>query len=427
MDTLREMKILLVHDRFGGLGGAEVNIELTASELKKRGHRIGLVHGVPTGKNENEWSQTFDECFPSGADSGELDKALDRFQPDLVYVHRVDSLDVLERLLDTGLPVVRMVHDHQMYCMRGYKYNYFTRKPCTRSASFHCVFPCLGFLGRESRSRRLQWVSYRAKKREIRLNQRCQRLIVYSEYSRQELVRNGFSPEKIFLHVPIPCSGESAPTASFSERNLILFAGQIIRGKGVDSLLKALAQVRVPFQCLILGDGHHRAFCERLSAKLGLSDRVKFGGHVNAEEMMAAYLDASVFTVSSLWPEPFGMVGPEAMRYGLPVVAFDAGGIREWLTDGENGFLVPWNNKAIFARRIEELLKDKQLARTMGQNGRLRVNRDYASSRQVGRLENLFEEVLREPAKERLHTIVQPTPTIRLADSLTPLDRLGTT
>ena len=115
------------------------------------------------------------------------------------------------------------------------------------------------------------------------------------------------------------------------------------------------------------------------------------------------------------------------MRYGLPVVAFDAGGIREWLTDGENGFLVPWNNKAIFARRIEELLKDKQLARTMGQNGRLRVNRDYASSRQVGRLENLFEEVLREPAKERLHSIVQPTPTIRLADSLTPLDRLGTT
>src|SRR6476660_7163118 len=174
------MKILLVHDRFGGLGGAEVNIELTASELKSRGHRIALLHGARTGKNENEWSQTFDECFEFGAGRSSPSIALKEFQPDLAYVHKLDSLDVLEELLDTDLPVVRMVHDHQMYCMRGYKYNYFTRKPCTRSASFHCIFPCLGFLGRDSSNRRLQWVSYRAKKREIRLNQRCQRLVVYS-------------------------------------------------------------------------------------------------------------------------------------------------------------------------------------------------------------------------------------------------------
>jgi glycosyltransferase involved in cell wall biosynthesis len=148
---------------------------------------------------------------------------------------------------------------------------------------------------------------------------------------------------------------------------------------------------------------------------------------VNAEEMMAAYLDASICVVSSLWPEPFGMVGPEAMRYGLPVVAFNAGGIYGWLTDGENGFLVPWNDKVIFARRIEELLKDKNLARTMGQNGRLRVNREYESSQQVARLENLFEEVLRAPQTRPFPNFAQPTPTIPLADSLAPLDRLGTT
>ena len=418
------MKILLVHDRFGGLGGAEVNIELTASELKDRGHRIALLHGPRTGKNENEWSQTFDECFDLGTGRGSLAAALKAFQPDVAYVHKLDSLDLLEGLLDADLPVVRMVHDHQMYCMRGYKYNYFTRKPCTRSASLHCIFPCLGFLGRDSKNRRLQWVSYRAKKREIRLNQRCQRLVVYSEYSKQELVRNGFDPEKVFIHVPIRCHGETAPIASFSDRNLILFAGQIIRGKGVDSLLEALAKVRVPFECLILGEGHHRAYCESLAGKLGLADRVKFTGHVSSEQMAAAYLDASVFVVSSLWPEPFGMVGPEAMRYGLPVVAFDAGGIREWLTDGENGFLVPWNDKTLFAARIEELLRHKQLARSMGERGRFRVNREYASSRQVARLEQLFEEVLREP---QIKPFPQPAPTIPLADSCVSLNGLGIT
>src|SRR5262249_45977008 len=43
----------------------------------------------------------------------------------------------------------------------------------------------------------------------------------------------------------------------------------------------------------------------------------------------------------SVWPEPFGLVGLEAAAFGVPAIAFDVGGIREWLTPGENGYLVP--------------------------------------------------------------------------------------
>src|SRR5205085_1729680 len=117
---------------------------------------------------------------------------------------------------------------------------------------------------------------------------------------------------------------------------------------------------------------------------------------VPPDEMERSYLDASLFVVSSVWPEPFGLVGPEAMRYGLPVVAFDAGGIREWLLDGENGFLVPWMDTERFAARVQELLLNKPLARELGQRGRDRVHREYAAPVQVARLESLFHEVLRE-------------------------------
>jgi len=82
--------------------------------------------------------------------------------------------------------------------------------------------------------------------------------------------------------------------------------------------------------------------------------------------MPAYYSDASVAVVSSAWPEPFGAVGLEAMRYGLPLVAFDAGGVKEWLMDGVSGFLVPHMDRAQFAARIEHLLRDKSLARQMG-------------------------------------------------------------
>ena len=169
--------------------------------------------------------------------------------------------------------------------------------------------------------------------------------------------------------------------------------------RGVDLLLQALAQVEAPFECVIVGQGNHRASCERLAAKLGLADRVQFRGFIPSDQLKDLYLETSVFVVPSVWPEPFGLVGPEAMRYGLPVVAFDAGGIPEWLTDGENGRLVPSMDTGRFAACIDELLSNKQLARETGLRGMERVNHTYDCARQVDILESLFERVLRKAAR----------------------------
>src|SRR5213078_3441847 len=126
------------------------------------------------------------------------------------------------------------------------------------------------------------------------------------------------------------------------------------------------AQVKAPFECLILGEGSHRPFCERLSRRLGLESRVHFLGFIPKERLQDYLREASVAVVSSVWPEPFGAAGLEGMRYGLPVVGFDAGGVREWLVSGYNGFLVPWMDRDAFAARVEELLVNKALARQLG-------------------------------------------------------------
>jgi glycosyltransferase involved in cell wall biosynthesis len=121
---------------------------------------------------------------------------------------------------------------------------------------------------------------------------------------------------------------------------------------------------------------------------------------VGADEIAAAYRDASLAVLSSVWPEPFGMAGPEAMRHGLPVVAFDAGGIKEWLHDSVNGCLVPWMDRSAFAKCVDQLLMDKPLARQLGEQGRHLV-RQYDATRQVARLEELFHQVA-AVAKETL-------------------------
>jgi glycosyltransferase involved in cell wall biosynthesis len=391
------MRLLYIHERIGALGGAEVNILLTAKAMLRLGHTVGLAHGDhgEVGSVDAEWLDVFGVRVALGesdsVEASEVEHALEQFQPDVVVLNKFANPSVLEALAACRWPVIRIVHDHDLYCMRSYKYHYFSRQICTRAASPFCIFPCGASIGRAPGAGfRLRWISYSAKRREIEINKRFYRMVVATDYMRQELLRNGFASDRIEIHAPVPRSTQSLNSPAFGGRNLIVFAGQIIRGKGVDVLLESLARVKSPFECVIIGDGRQRPECERLCASLGLSDRVRFTGYVPQTEIAGYYRDASLAVMSSLWPEPFGAAGLEAMRCGLPVVAFDAGGIREWLLDGENGFLVPWMDRDAFARRVDDLLLDKELARRLGLNGRRLVDERFNFDAYIGSLEKLF-------------------------------------
>ena len=157
------MRLLYVHERFGALAGAEANAHITATELGKRGHTIGILHGPSTGKNEAAWQTTFPfrAALGEGDNSAVVKKALADFLPDAVYVHKMADLAVIQTLVESGAPLLRMVHDHDIYCMRSYKYNYFTREICTRAASPYCIFPCLASVVKNSGGGfPLKWVSY---------------------------------------------------------------------------------------------------------------------------------------------------------------------------------------------------------------------------------------------------------------------------
>lgn len=395
------MKILYVHERFGALAGAEANAFITAQELSARGHHTGLLHGPGTGKNEEGWNHVFSERFALTGDSAAQTRAaLAKFRPDAVYVHKMADLEVIQTLVDSGLPLVRMVHDHDIYCMRSYKYHYFSRKICTRAASLYCVFGCGACVVKNnSGGFPLKWVSYRAKQREIALNRRFHRMAVVTEYMRDELLHNGFDAERIEIHAPVPRMGDPGLRSTFSDRNLILYAGQIIRGKGVDVLLESLARVKSKFECIILGDGNHKASCEELSRKLGLEDRVHFMGFIPQEELKACYRECSVVALSSVWPEPIATIGLEVMRYALPVVAFDAGGIKDWLKDGFNGHLVPWMNRDAFAAALDDLLQNKTRAKHLGENGLRLVSARYDFPSYIAGLETMFERAIGESSR----------------------------
>src|SRR5262249_55500771 len=111
------MKVLFVHECLGARGGAETNIQITACELARRGHVVALLHGPATGKNEEQWRSTFSEFFTLAEDKGSVvrrgERALpglnseiswrawsvvEEFKPDLIYLHSVADLELLEIL-----------------------------------------------------------------------------------------------------------------------------------------------------------------------------------------------------------------------------------------------------------------------------------------------------------------------------------------
>ena len=387
------MKYLFVHDRLGAWSGAEANLFEVARALRARGHEAALLHGAPTGRDEAAWQALFERRLPAGGGAAAVAQALREHRPDVVFLHNSPGVETTAALADAGVPVARMVHDHHLFCLRGCRYPAWSRRACTRALSPLCFFPCGGFIRRDASG---GWLvspgAYFDKRRELALHRRFARLIVASEYMREELLRNGFLRDRIEIHPPIPPAAAAAAAGVLrpAMRPRLVFAGQIVRGKGVDVLLEALALVRAPFECVILGDGSHRPHCEALSRRLGLEASVHFAGYVPAAEVAAYYRSATLAVFSSVWPEPFGLSGLEALRHGVPVVAFDVGGVREWLDDGVTGLLAPNLDRRAFAERVERLLAAPALARRLGEQGRALAAERFNFDRYIDGIEALF-------------------------------------
>ena len=180
------------------------------------------------------------------------------------------------------------------------------------------------------------------------------------------LAQNGFDPARITILPPHFIAAQPAPWTPPADPDQILYAGRLEIEKGVPYLLEALALLPRRYHLVIAGDGTLRAVYEQMTARLGLSDRVRFLGWCNQAAMPALYRQSGLLALPTICPESFGKVGIEAMAEGRPVVAFDSGGVSDWLHDGETGLLVRTRKAAALAQALEAILSDPVGAERMG-------------------------------------------------------------
>ncbi len=218
---------------------------------------------------------------------------------------------------------------------------------------------------------------------------RADAIVTASDHERALLeMYYGAAPER--MHT-IPCGVDlklfHRRDRSASRRQLelpedspvLLWVGRLERLKGVDILIEAAAQLaRRDFTLLLVGGderaGSLRAELEAQAEREGIAANVRFTGAVRHDDLPLYYSAADVCVIPSYY-ESFGLVAVEAMACGTPVVASRVGGLASTVTDGVNGYLIPWRCPEPFAEKLEVLLGNAELRANFSRAARRSVER----------------------------------------------------
>jgi glycosyltransferase involved in cell wall biosynthesis len=374
------MRVLhLLH--YTPLGGIENYTRNLFVALEARGHENVLVYdgsALPglerDGRRVYRLPGLLDEDQSRGRQlARRAEEIMEETACDMAYVHSTAN-PILSELILHALPTLYFAYTYDTFCPSGARLYQRTDTICQLRGvpNWRCLANAYVQQCNTRRPTKL-WGLYRSRKEFGDWARRADAIVCGSEYVRRQHLENGFLPERTHaLHYPSPKPREQTFTTPPREP-MILFLGRITPQKGLGYLIRAMTKIETRCRLVVASDGYELPRMRALTAKLRLEDRVSFLGAVDYAAVADLYAKAKVLAVPSVWPEPFGLVGPEAMSYGVPVVAFRVGGIPEWLRDGETGFLVEPKNVEELAHRIDLLLKDPALARRLGSQGRIAV------------------------------------------------------
>jgi glycosyltransferase involved in cell wall biosynthesis len=397
------MRILIAAWNAAVIGGAEKYLQALIPSLLRRRHAVAMLYEVhpvsclPTivWQDGPVWFWEDQRHLPG------LWQEIGAWKPDIVYSHRVLSLD-LTKALTERYPSVLFAHDYLETCISGRKCHMFPQaKPCHRTFGK----PCLALYY----SRRCGGLNplraWRLYEYAIRRNSQLanyQAILVASTHLYREFEQHGVSSNKLHL-VPLPVPDPApygplrTPTCLPSK---ILFMGRLTDLKGVDyliqSVLKASRQLGRQLELTIAGDGPQRVQLEHLATKLKV--RVHFTGWIESHRKWDVLREADLLTIPSLWPEPFGLVGPEAGWLGIPAVGYAVGGITDWLIAGRSGELAPGDPPTVqgLADAIERALCDPRHHAQLSR-GAWELSRQFTMEKHLARLEPILRNAGRAP------------------------------
>ncbi len=378
----------MVAQRAAPVGGAETHLTASVAALREAGIEVHLALGEEgpgaDGSDDRSLVPGLSDKNPPAETFALLAEAIARVDPELVHIQQLPNAGAVSTARRHA-PVVYNIHNHDLVCTSGEKYFRQPGRQCQRPHGAGCI-PNLAFRGcAHTRDPRGLSGGFRRTGRALADLRSADAVVGHSRFVLDELAGNGVERAAIVpLFVDPPASVSPPPPDG-----PIVFAGRVTEGKGVGTFLRAAARVEAAVE--IIGDGWWMPKAERLSRRLGIEGRVGFSGWLAREGLQQAYRRARIVVVPSHWPEPFGLVGLEAMAAARPVVGSNGGGIPDWLDDGRNGLLVAPGDVEGMADAFATLLSNPGRCAEMGARGAERVRKDFIADRYVESLAGVYD------------------------------------
>jgi len=353
-------KIVLVNKFYYNRGGDCVAMLSAEQLLKAKGHEVAVFSMKYDHNLSSEWETYFPDeinfatrnpfvifrtiarLFKPKDVAKKFNRLLNDFKPEVVHLHNIHSYIspvVAEIAHQKGIRVVWTLHDYKLICP-AYKINKgvvcercFTNKSCV------LLNKCLKNSYLASFFGWMEAIYWNRRK----LTKITDRFISPSQFLKTKMTEAGFPEDKIdvlpnFISRPI--------NPATSKKDYYCYVGRISEEKGVDTLLKAAAQL--PYSLKVIGDGPLlNAFRNQFTRQ-----HIEFTGYLDPENVFEIMKEARCVVIPSVGYENNPLSAIEALCMGTPVLGARIGGIPELIEEGVNGFLFTPKNISELTEKI---------------------------------------------------------------------------
>jgi glycosyltransferase involved in cell wall biosynthesis len=406
------MKVLFINN-FNYLRGGSEKVFFDEKAMLLKNNHEAAVFSRANGNNEQS---EFVDYFPQAMDTGQLGLSLrtfstvkeliysrsardgigetvQRFAPDIAHAHNIYgrlSTSVLDELKEREIPTVLTLHDLKLLCpsylmlshgevcekCKGSKFYRAISEKCHKNSLMASAVYAVE-----------TWFNHFFRKYDS-----VKYLIAPSKFIRDKFIEYGWDPARV-VYLPNFIDA-TAIEPSIGTGDYLLYIGRLSREKGVQTLLKALQQIKIPTALKIVGDGPERQQLESIASSSNIP--VQFTGYLTGIELQQAVANAKAVIMPSEWYENAPLSLLEAFAYGKPVIGAAIGGIPEMIDDGMNGYLFTPGDINELKESIERILSISDDALySMGRYAREKVEREFTPERHYSGLIDIYSRAMR--------------------------------
>jgi len=377
------MKVLLVHNNYIPVGGAEVFFHETNRVLKKNNIKTALFSTYEEKQNiDSKWKSYFvkiknhkknlfhslfniREIIYSRDSKKKFQKLINDFQPDVVHIFAIYlriTPSILEVCRKKNIPVIMSCNDYK-HLTPEYKLYPFKKRR---------LFFNINFLTNLS-AKIGNYIDFYFHKIMKTYDRGISLYLFASNFMANETERRWKNKSYKWDILRNPYNSKKN-TPNYSNEDYCLYFGRLSDEKGVDVLIKA---IKISSHCKlkIVGDGPYKKYLEKLSSKN--DNKIEFLGEVWGNELERIIKNSKFIVCPSIWHENFPYVIIQSQSFGKAVIGSNVGGIPELVDHNISGFIYQYDNYKILSNYMDKLWIDNELVIKMGKNAKKSADNEF--------------------------------------------------